>query len=408
LIACRALIATVGLSEAPVEFSARIFKPEIVCLVCTNESLRNANELKNKFDKSVDCKIHVVTNGTEPSQIMKQVYRIFENLSSRGFEKRSIIVDGTGGTKPMSAGAMIAAATLGLSNIYVEVKRDQTGKVLPETMRVYELPDPREVLTEYYADVGIEQLNRCEFASAKSVFGRLREENSNFTRKKLLEALTLLSEAFDASDKFDHKNALPKLDEAIESLRDYLRESRVDASEKLLSQLLTFRDGIQEVARPEANVEKVFDIFVNAKRRLSLGRYDDAVARLYRTLEALAHSALQADCGFDTREIAENKLSLDKSYQELLRLGHPLGRKYEEDGGPRNETSRFRGMLEARNNSILAHGWRPIPAETARKFATFVEGYIKLYCEVKKIDSANALQRYEYPTVPAIRSLLYT
>jgi hypothetical protein len=332
---------------------------------------------------------------------MKQIYLICQQLESRGVQRGEIVVDATAGKKPMSAGAMIAAATLGLSNVYVEVQRNEDGVILPETMRAYELPDPREVLTEYYGDVGIERLNQCEFASAKLVFERLHAETSNLVRKKLWESLMCLSEAFDAIDKFDHNKAATKLDTAIKSLGEYQTESHVLPCDQILGELESFQIEVKKFSQPDMTIHKVLDIFANAQRRLSLGRYDDAVARLYRTLEALAHLALQSDHGYDGNRIKEEELTLEKSYVKLLDCGHVLGWKYNE------EKKKFRGMLESRNYSILAHGWRPIGKETAQNFSVFVESYLREYCRSKNVDFEKALKERVFPKLPTIRTLLY-
>jgi len=402
LPSCRALISTVGLTKEPVQFSANRLNPEIIRLICTNESLHTANELRGELSAKSDCRLVVIGNGVEPSQVMMQIYKLWKELDNLGIQKHEIYVDGTGGTKPMAAGAMIAAAVLGLPNTYVEVKRDKDGHVIPGTMQIYEIPDPREVLTEYYADVGIAELNRWEFSSARSIFEKLQAETSNLVRRKLWEALMKLSDAYDSLDKFDHNGALLKLEDAIRSLKDYYRESRIHACEELLRSLEWFRGTLQKTAAAQGGLEGIFDLFENANRRFLQGRYDDAVARWYRTLEALAHLALQADCGYTEKEITDRELSLEKSYRELARHNHALGSKYSEEA-----SGRFVGMLESRNKSILAHGWRPIPKETAVKFKAFIQSYVEMYCRMKNVNFEKALQGHGCPVLPQVSSLLY-
>ncbi|MBS7623727.1 TIGR02710 family CRISPR-associated protein [Candidatus Bathyarchaeota archaeon] len=403
----RALIATVGLSEEPIEFSAQKYQPETVYLICTNESLATAKQIERRLKKTAACQTIVIPNGSESSQVMRQIYRVCEDLQRSGVDKSRILVDGTGGTKPMSAGAMIAAAVLGLTNLYVEVRRDGEGRVIPETMRVYELPDPREVLAEYYAELGIHELNKGEFTTARAVFKRLREETSSLKRRKLWEAFEILSEALDAYDKFSHQEAASRLDAAIGSLQEYQRDSRPQRMEELICSLEIFKERLARIVQPEAGLERVLDLFANAHRRLVLARYDDAVARYYRALEALAHLALKKDCGYSEERIKEERLSLEKSYELLLGLNHPLGLRFKEDGGVESAKGRFRGMLEARNSSILAHGWRPVRVENARKFADFVEHYLEVYCRLKGISLREALSGHECPSLPPIRNLLY-
>lgn len=212
----------------------------------------------------------------------------------------------------------------------------------------------------------------------------------------------MLSDAYDSLDKFDHDGALLKLEDAIRSLRDYHRESRIHACEELLRSLERFRGILQETAASKEGLERIFDLFENANRCFLRGRYDDAVARWYRTLEALAHLALQADCGYTEKEITDRELSLEKSYRELAKHNHALGSKYNEEA-----SGRFIGMLQARNKSILAHGWRPIPKETAVKFKALVQSYVETHCKLKNVDFGKALKEHVCPVLPAASSLLY-
>ena len=120
----------------------------------------------------------------------------------------------------------------------------------------------------------------------------------------------------------------------------------------------------------------MLDLLCNARRRKAEGRYDDAVARLYRAVEALAQDQLRREHGIaDTGKVpldrvplslrarypadaAELKLGLQEAYLLLSELGDPLGQRFAGLGWHEPKHS----PLTARNQSILAHGFAPVGA----------------------------------------------
>src|SRR5262249_3704336 len=139
---------------------------------------------------------------------------------------------------------------------------------------------------------------------------------------------------------------------------NHLRQ-QVTAHREYLARLL---------AETEASRERVLDLLANARRRRDERRYDDAVARLYRGLEALAQAHLRQDHGIaDTGAVPLSavpeslrsalsakpdqagilKLGLRDDYCLLQGLGNPLGRRFFE-----LELQTKKSPLNARNRSI--------------------------------------------------------
>jgi CRISPR-associated protein (TIGR02710 family) len=120
----------------------------------------------------------------------------------------------------------------------------------------------------------------------------------------------------------------------------------------------------------------VVDVLANAQRRKEEGRVDDAVARLYRAIEALAQVALKEARGIESTEkipldlipealrsgwaarVREGTLALglQDAYTLLAGLNHDLGRKFQAA-----KLDDARSPLTARNRSILAHGFERAP-----------------------------------------------
>jgi len=132
----------------------------------------------------------------------------------------------------------------------------------------------------------------------------------------------------------------------------------------------------------------LIDLINNAERRIKEGKYDDAVARLYRCVELIAQIRL---LDYDFNEIDEkekNKFNLEKiknkgidteKYEKYadengrVKLGmekkfellKDLGWAEAEEIYLQNNT--LKNLLQKRNNSILAHGLEPVKKETAEQ-----------------------------------------
>ncbi len=133
----------------------------------------------------------------------------------------------------------------------------------------------------------------------------------------------------------------------------------------------------------------VEDLVANAERRAREGKYDDAVTRLYRATEMVAQVRfLKKPLECTTSEVPVEKvpelvreefcqryfdpptgklrLPLYAAFRLLKAAGAPEGEEF----FAREEA--FKGLLNARNYSLLAHGATPIRPETYRQFKTLV------------------------------------
>jgi CRISPR-associated protein (TIGR02710 family) len=122
--------------------------------------------------------------------------------------------------------------------------------------------------------------------------------------------------------------------------------------------------------------ELVKDLLANARRRAVEGRFDDAVARLYRGIEAIAQTRLREAHGIaDTGGVAlqqipetlrpdwepfaregKVKVALQDAFVLLGHLDDPMAHRFRE----LELDQRDRSPLVSRNTSILAHGFQPV------------------------------------------------
>ena len=124
----------------------------------------------------------------------------------------------------------------------------------------------------------------------------------------------------------------------------------------------------------------------NARRRAEETKYDDAIARLYRSLELIAQIKLN-EYGIDTSDVeldilnkhgveqefkpdfsGKIKLSLVQDYELLNNLGDDLGEFYIKN------KDEFLATISSRNNSILAHG---LNSQTEKQYVKFRDLILK-------------------------------
>lgn len=123
-----------------------------------------------------------------------------------------------------------------------------------------------------------------------------------------------------------------------------------------------------KVQKEVTGYELVQDLLLNAERRGRRGWYDDAVARLYRALELLAQTYIQLEKGYHHQDFWDHPdIQQDRRDWDVRRgvsgLYFWLG-KVERDRGLGGAAARqwaaLLELLNARNQSLLGHGLKPI------------------------------------------------
>jgi CRISPR-associated protein (TIGR02710 family) len=318
-----------------------------------------------------------------------------DQAMKKGILRERVCVDSTGGTKPMTAGAIMAAALLGLRNVYVTVERDRdSDEIIQGTMRLIELTDPLEILGYLEAKIAFAHMLSYEYPIAATIFRELASKTSDFRLRKLWECYGQLSEGLELWDKFDFHQARGILQGLVTAFQRHAEQAHQPAYATLAEDLRKKLDVLEELAKPGASQTKIFELFSNANRRLTQGRYDDSCARTYRCLEAIAQHVLAIEFHLTLPEI-ENIGGLERCYDELATRRHPLGVKFMDH----EMHDRFRGLLTFRNNSILAHGWLPIGKKPATDLLALSEGFLREYCLSHNVDFDSEVRRVQHPHV---------
>lgn len=315
----------------------------------------------------------------------------------RRFPDAEIVCDYTGGTKSMTAALMLAAVASRDDRLRIQfvsgLRRDLV-KVAAGTER------PLGIAID--AIVAERDLERAERAWAGFAYQEAADllrphlDPDRGAAAKLPSALVdrirlaeTLSRGLASWDRFDHTNALVILSPLADSVPAVAK--RLPALRKLAANGLRVVEekGKRRWLPPEDPLVPL-DLWHNAERRAQRGRYDDAVARCYRLVEATAQWILWTELKVDTGAATRDRLG-DALFEHLdrrklgkpLKLGleqaldlvrielpchwltHALGPK-EPDGKSSKATPVLKALIDwkdRRNDSILGHGFEPLSAD---------------------------------------------
>ena len=129
---------------------------------------------------------------------------------------------------------------------------------------------------------------------------------------------------------------------------------------------------------------RLFDLWLNAKRRAARGRYDDAVARIYRLIEWTAQWQLKSNLGVDTSDLSPSMVpaGVEPTFGQDGKIRVGLWRAWqvvhEGIAGPAADFvaghgASLKNLLQKRNRSILAHGFDPVNREDWQEVRSWTE-----------------------------------
>lgn len=279
-----------------------------------------------------------------------------ETLARLTREGARVIADYTGGTKTMTAALVLAAldsrvelqSVTGARANLVKV-RDGTQSTVPASVeRIRFLHDVRPVLAAW---------ERHAWGEAARLLDALGAP-CNASLRAAWQRAWDVSRAFAAWDRFDHAAALEMLEPYDRVVAPALPE-HYPALKKLANTKHRASTGL-----------RLWDLWLNAQRCAGDGRYDDAVARVYRLLEWTAQWQLESKKGWrtadlpkDIAEAADIPPNRDGKYQAGLFAAWGLAATHcgDEMGDFfACERPAMLDRLKRRNDSILAHGEVPV------------------------------------------------
>ncbi|WP_407421747.1 TIGR02710 family CRISPR-associated CARF protein [Methanobrevibacter sp.] len=295
-----------------------------------------------------------------------------------------IIMDYTSGTKTMSAA--MACCGMFYSKDLISIGGDRsTGEV----------------------SAGTEIINYQNLYKIYDKFALMRIRN-NFNSNRFMPCIDILNHIVDLSI---HKDSLLNLCKAYYSWDNMDFEKAYEHLIKVDTKQIEFteiRSDIKKNLNALGNIVKsksvnlqncyiLASLINNSMRKAEEYKYDDAIARLYRSFELIAQIELTKynikSSDIDVSVLKENNVSdefieelektiedgkirigLSKDFQLLNELENDLGKYYIENESP------IKNMTQKRNNSILAHG---LESQTKEDFDQFLEIVLTL---ARKLD----------------------
>jgi len=375
----KALVCSVGVGsgiERPILLSIEIYSPEIVVLAGTVASREKIEEVCAKCDE-IEVVKSFFSNPDDLTKCYKESLKILEELKERGYNYKDIYLNITSGTKVMSAALSLAAVSRGCGSFcYVAGERDENGRVISGTERTLTLK-PTTIFAERMLSEAKSYFDRYLYGACEVLCSEVRGLTEEKEIVEKAEFINKINRGYFLWDVFNHKEAFEELKRAA-GLSTKKRK-------KILEKNINFLNKCVKERETEARVGKhlILDLYANALRRGEEGKYDDAVARLYRCLEMLGqwllwrefgllHYDVDIDSGLFNEEQRrvlkgwkgrEKKLSvgLKKCWLILGMLKRELGKNPIREKG-------LEAILSVRNNSILAHGSEPVGKEVFEKF----------------------------------------
>ena len=277
-------------------------------------------------------------------------------LEKMGYD---ILISFNSGTKTMSVTSALVGALFDKQLMFLNAKRgeDNFFKGGTESLRPLNLYRYKDTLL---VDKIMNLFNDNRFDAAKTLLDEVSYDAMN---------KELFRDIFDAYYYFDNV----QFDKALDKLenKNKLLESEYDDFKLQLNENV----GALNIIKKKGNDRCYYilaSILNNAKRRFDEKKFDDAVARLYRSLELIAQIQLYKKYGIDTSNVdvdileknninskfvkmlknkkGAKKISLRQDYELLTYYDDDLGKFYD-----KNEKE-MKSLLSYRNHSILAHG----------------------------------------------------
>lgn len=262
-----------------------------------------------------------------------------------------VIIDYTSGTKTMTMSAAIASVLYHKDLTLVSGERGDNGLVAIHTEEI-----KTQSLYSAYDELLMDKLrdafNNYRYDTALEFLDEMVSVEKRKSYQNLIQA-------YNYWDKFNHTTAF----ELIKSVDIFIEPT----NKEFLGKLINSRDSKEYYL--------LADLLNNSHRRFVEGKYDDALARLYRAVEFISQTRLKMDYDIDTSDVdlelvpdfarkqyskreknGKLAIGLREGYKLLRQLGDNIGSSFFQD-------KRFIDLLNKRNRTILAHGFEPVTNE---------------------------------------------
>lgn len=377
--------------------------PNKIIFITTVKSQETVSILKEMFYEKYNSKLddYELITIDNPDNFNECFNKIREKLKE--YKNTSVTFDYTSGTKTMAVTAALIAILYHKDLTSISGTRGEDGVIISNTEESKN-QNPYIVYDKINLDKVKQLFNYNKFQTAKQII------HDDITLLDNKEAYTDFLDAYDKWDKFQHSDISKQaLNIDIKGIKNQIQLNR-----KAIS--IIQKKGDEERKEHELRCYYILaDLINNARRRYDEGKYDDAIARLYRTLELIEQIQLKNKYGIITSDVdleklegkvkteyiakleqtrehpnAKIKIGSRKGYELLEQLNDKIGKYY------KKHENEYKNILNSRNNSILAHGLTSKTKEDYEIFEKLVmnialrlDDNIKKYLEETKFPKFN-------------------
>lgn len=384
------LILTVGTTREPLEVALAEHAPEGVVFLASQESHPVAAELLRDYGNSFR---HHTLLLEDAESLLEAYQKALQALrKALEWEAKTIVADLTGGTKPMAAGLALALTGRGVVFSYVggQQRDPGTGRVLSghERLRLLEDPTARFGLREW---AGFTRAwNGLNLGAASYELEELLKKPLSPSETRFYGAMKGVVEGLMEWDRFRHQEALRRLSAHLPVALAVAEAWGHGGKVRVLQALEDLLPHLEAIVKAggKPTFALLQDLLANAARRAELGRFDDALARLYRALELVVEVDVYERLGLDLKdrttwpeglpEGLKERILKSRGLMDLLEVAFDLDLAFGQKGTLAQrlygEKNRLQAPLHKRHESILAHGKRPVEREDYERLRDFLAG----------------------------------
>ena len=391
----KGLIQTVGLTDGPIVASLRAHKPDFVVFLASEKSLPYVEQALAKAPVPGHKALRI-RNPEDMNEVFAAGRKAHRLLKAAGVE--AFLADPTGGTKTMAAGLTLALAGFGFTFVYVGGnKRDEAGRVVSGHEEVRQLQDPTERFHVFEQRAFMQAWNGWRFRSALEFVARILSEPGELSEAetRYYEALRDITQGMYEWDRFHHAAAYQRLTTALPQALEVAETWRHPNKTRVLGALSSRLDALETLRKDTQSGHPTFavlaDLLANAERRAESGRFDDALARLYRAVELAVEAHFYERHGMHLKnpntwpEVLDERPSLKKQAREarglfsIVEVAFNVATGLGERGSfPQRlyaQKETLHRLVMERNKSILAHGVQPVEEKDYQALRDFLASF---------------------------------
>jgi CRISPR-associated protein (TIGR02710 family) len=391
------LVSLSGFSPETTILAFELLRPKRLMIV-GSEATRDSVDVIHETLKLPLSRLYVEDcDPTDPMGIYQAVQKA-ATMAPRGDGPARVIIDITGGKKVMSASAALAAAQLDLPLCYIDGRFDpELRQSMPGTERLVIVPNPTALFGDRELESALVAFRHGAYAAAQARFTEVAEVAYEPARARFLRDLSGVYAAWCDLD-------FTLLASQVVAMHTRLSDAGHRAPAALVGRLreqLRFADSLVELHRTEREGPPLLlNFYLLGLHYQRLGRRDFAALLFYRTLESgFTQRLARIAPGFvgkapdyallpiDRDElnarytavasVVHNRevtaLPYDIGLMDAALLLHVLADPMVAEVGLTNPKAlaHLKGMVNSRNDSVLAHGIRSVERKACEKLENF-------------------------------------